>query len=127
MRADDTLPVAARREQQPRPEHVLLARAEPLRRRERARDRLARLLVGVAAPARRGAAHGHVRADAGGAGVGGGLFEAAALPVALPQLPLNVTVLTVSILPLAVYFQISNTAEPMSPFWSKSTGLNAPS
>src|SRR5207302_3072176 len=61
------------------------------------------------------------------AGIGGDLSEAAALPVRPSHQPLKVTVFRVSILPALAYFQISNTAEPMSPFLSKSTGLNAPS
>ena len=55
------------------------------------------------------------------------LLEAAALPVRPRRYGLKVTVLSVSILPALEYFQISNTAAPMSPFASKSTGLNAPS
>ena len=116
-----------RREQQARAQHVLGCGSELARGGECAPQRLDRLRVGVAAFPRRGAADGHVRPDAHRAGVGGGLLEAAALPVGLPHQPRNVTVLRLSILPAAEYFQISNTAEPMSPLASKSTGLKAPS
>ena len=49
------------------------------------------------------------------------------LPVTDGHEPRKVIVLSELILPPPSYCQISYTADPMSPFRSKSTGLNAPS
>src|SRR2546430_7460966 len=65
---------------------MLPARSEPLRRGERAGDCLPRLLVGVPVNACRSAADGHVLLDPDSTGVGGGIFEAAALPEPLRHL-----------------------------------------
>ena len=92
-----------------------------------------RLPVGVAWVEELGAVQGRCAADsdmvsdAHRPGVGGGFLEAAAVPNGRSHFPLNVTVFSVTILPGPWYCQTSNTAEPMSPFLSKSTGLNAPS
>ena len=73
-----------------------------------------------------GAAHRDVRPLPYGAGVGGDFAEAAAIPDSFPHYGLKVIVLCVLMAPF-VYFQISYTAEPGSPFLSQSIGPHAPS
>jgi len=83
MRSDRAVPVTARGQEQPCPENVLLRRTELAGRGERSGDCFARLLVGVAALACCRAAHRDVLPDPNSTGIGGGFFEAAALPVLL--------------------------------------------
>jgi len=92
MRSDRALPVAALRQQQPCAQDVLFRRAELNGCSDCASDRLARLLVDVAAVARRRSAHRDVLPDSNGAGIGGDFFEAAALPVGLSHQPLTAAI-----------------------------------
>jgi hypothetical protein len=134
MRTDRRLPVDDDGQEEPGADHMLWARPQLRGSVQRRRDRRLGLRVGVAwmqdraVAHRRRAADNDVRADSYGAGVGGGILEAAAVPQCRScHPPLNVIVFSVENALLPLYCQISYTAEPMSPFLSKSTGLNAPS
>jgi hypothetical protein len=70
------------RQQKAGPQDVVSRRAELFRSGERPRDDLARLLVCVGRDRRCGSAHGDVVPLADATGIGSGLFEAAALPIA---------------------------------------------
>ena len=89
-------------------------RAELPSRRNRASQRSECLGAAVARVERRAVraerrrpAHDDPRPGAHGAGVGGGLLEAAALPHLPADQPRNVTVLSVEIFPLPSFCQIS--------------------
>ena len=114
MRVGGAAPVGPRHEDDPGPHDIGDGRAELPGRRDRALQRSERLGAAVARVERRAVraerrrpADDDPRPGAHGAGVGGGLLEAAALPDLPADQPRNVTVLSVEIFPLPSFCQIS--------------------